>query len=565
MSQETNIQDLKDAVEELQQVVVKQQGKLIQLSATPIVLAPVVSCNHQIIPSRFTPGDDVLVIDKRHECFERIGKIVSEEVDLEKGTIVAEFPGFLNLKNRKHTLKIGLNGHKSQVKLLLKNDGTNVRVALDKITEVWNSERFDPKPGDTAKINSETQQVVEIIPNDGIGELCAVKAKIDENVIEVESGQHGSKYVLCYQTVEVGDKVVVDKTGTIVLRHISEQKNQRFRVKEELKVSWEDVGGVLDAKQQLIEAIELPILRPEVFAFYNQKPPSGILLYGPPGCGKTLLGKAAATAIARLHGKESVVSGFNYVKGPEMLSPWVGESEAEVRGLFQRGRRHYEQYGYPCVTFVDEADAILQARGGDNGGRRTERWHDSMVAMWLAEMDGLESAHQIVILATNRPKSLDGAIVREGRIDKHIKVTRPTKETAPAIFKIHLDNTPLHQVSRDEVAALATEELLKERPLYILSHQGNGGTQKEVFGLADCVSGSLIAGIVREAKSQAMRRDLTSGKKPIGVTVEDVHQAIGLAYARHADISHDFDLLDFYDAKGFDPNKVRLEKVREVV
>lgn len=565
--QEAQIAAMNEAIEKLSAVVTEQQDQINQLCAVPLELCTVFSVDHKVIPERFELNDRVALIDEEHEAYQLVGGVAPQgsvvaPFNPETGTIEVEFPGFMQLANRRFDLKIGVGEDKSQVRLLIKNDGSNVVITKGDGTrmECWNPEKFNPKPGDTAKVNLKTMQIMEISPAIGLGSLMKVASKVVEGNCEVENcnGQ-GTSLVRCNLElpdngkIEIGDRLVV--VGGVAVKHVSDKENQRFKIKEELQVNWEDVGGVDAAKAQLQEAIELPAMHPEIFEFYKQKPPAGILLYGPPGCGKTLLGKAAATCLAKVHNKESFTTGFNYVKGPEMLDKWVGNSERAVRELFARGRRHYEEFGYPCLTFIDEADSILQERTSDS-----QQWQNSMVAAWLAEMDGLESSHQIVILATNRPKALDGAVVREGRIDRHVKVSRPDKNNAGTIFKIHLRNVPLHQITLDEIAQVAVDDMWEnDRPLYTVEHDG----QKQVFSLANCLSGAMIAGIINEAKSVALLRDLRNGKKaaPIGVTVEDIKNSIENAYVRHRDLNHHFDLLDFYDTNGYDEKKVKATKI----
>jgi proteasome ATPase len=558
---------MNEAIEKLSAVVTEQQDQINQLCAVPLEHCTVFSIDHKVIPERFELNDRVALIDAEHEAYQAVGGVSPQGsvvglFNAEDGTIEVEFPGFMQLVNRRFNLKIGVGEDKSQIRLLIKNDGSNVVVTKGDGTrmEVWNPEGFNPKPGDTAKVNMKTNQIMEIAPAVGLGALMKVASKVVDGNCQVDNcnGQ-GTTLVRCNlelpegESVEIGDSLVI--SGGVAVKHISDKENQRFKIKEELKIDWADVGGVETAKAQLQEAIELPAMHPEIFEFYKQRPPAGILLYGPPGCGKTLLGKAAATSLAKVHNKESFTTGFNYVKGPEMLDKWVGNSEKAVRELFARGRRHYEEYGYPCLTFVDEADSILQERTAES-----QKWENSMVAAWLAEMDGLESSHQIVILATNRPKALDGAVVREGRIDRHVKVPRPDKNNAGTIFKIHLKNVPLHAITLDDVAQLAVDDLWEnDRPLYTIEHDG----QKQVFSLNNCLSGAMIAGIINEAKSVALLRDLKAGKvaAPVGVTAEDIKTSIENAYVRHRDLNHHFDLLDFYDTNGYDEKKVKATKI----
>ncbi len=190
--------------------------------------------------------------------------------------------------------------------------------------------------------------------------------------------------------------------------------------------TWDDVGGLEEAKQQLREIIEWPFKYPELYAHLNSNPPNGILLLGPPGTGKTLLAKALA--------HESEIN-FISVKGPEFLSKWVGESEKAVRETFRKARA-----ASPCIIFFDEIDAIAGVRGRFSGSQATEQ----VVSQLLTEMDGLERLKDVILLAaTNRPDMLDPALLRSGRFGRHVEITIPDKKTRVEIFKIHLKNKPI--------------------------------------------------------------------------------------------------------------------------
>jgi transitional endoplasmic reticulum ATPase len=191
-------------------------------------------------------------------------------------------------------------------------------------------------------------------------------------------------------------------------------------------VGWDDIGGLDDAKQQLIEVVEWPLRYPDLYDHMNAKPPKGILLYGPPGTGKTLLAKAVA--------KEAEAN-FISIKGPEFLSKWVGESERAVRETFRKARQ-----AAPCIIFFDELDSIAPHRGTGSDAKVTER----VISQILTEMDGLEELHNVtVIAATNRPELIDPALLRPGRFSRHILVPHPDEEARRAIFEIHLQGKPL--------------------------------------------------------------------------------------------------------------------------
>ncbi len=202
-------------------------------------------------------------------------------------------------------------------------------------------------------------------------------------------------------------------------------------------VGWDDIGGLQDAKQQLIEVVEWPLKYPDLYKHMDADPPTGILLYGPPGTGKTLLAKAVA--------KESEAN-FISVKGPEFLSKWVGESERAVREVFRKARQ-----AAPCIIFFDELDSIAPARGTGSDAKVTER----VISQILTELDGLEELHNVtVIAATNRPELIDAALLRPGRFSRHIMVGQPDLDARRAIFEIHLRDKPL--ASNVDIDSLAT-------------------------------------------------------------------------------------------------------------
>ena len=297
------------------------------------------------------------------------------------------------------------------------------------------------------------------------------------------------------------------------------------------------------------EAIEYPSQYAGHYEFYGKKPLKGILLYGPPGCGKTMLGKAAATATAKLHGKQGVTTGFVYVKGPELLSQYVGLAEAAIRGLFVRTREHYRKHKYPAVMFIDEADALLAARGSGISSD-VER---TTVPQFLSEMDGFEDNGCLVILATNRANTLDPAVVRDGRIDRKVKVTRPSVVECEKIFYLYLQRVPLSngQVV-DQVCEQVTYELFHEKnTIYQIHLKANGHAgAKHNFTLGHLASGAMVNGIVDQASSIAMHREINNKSKPQGICADDLKVAVNRVYRQNLDLRHHDDLNEFVNRFG---------------
>jgi proteasome-associated ATPase len=563
-------QQLTESLEEARGVILEQEATLAHLFAQPLVYATVLSSNHHVRADAFEHGDKVLVIDEDLGNYVgRIGTIISDGVDPKSGTVRVEFFG---IKTKPH-FAVGLDNvidpetkkpKKKQVQLLVKNDGSNIEISMENsIQQVWNSYRFNPSPGDIAKCNLKTNQVEDIEPAKGQGALCTVteaEKQVGEGRLEVDAAGTRKIVFNYFKDVEVGDKVVLDASQVITVRHVSNANTKRFKLQSEASVTWDDIGALGQVRQEIDEAIVFPFTYKEIYEFHAMEDPAGFLLYGPPGCGKTLVGKAAAHSLAASHGKEAVQSVFNLVKGPEILSKWVGESEAETRAIFARMRKHYEDFGYPCVTFIDEADAIFSERGSQHA----QKWHDTLVAMWLAEMDGFDRRGGMLILASNRPKSIDGAVIRPGRIDKHIKVPRPNVNNAHEIIDIHLRLSKVQLDGIDPqgvVQHLVGEIMNNPRPISTLIERNGGPTpRKETFMFSDSISGSMIATIVQTAKQLAVRRSIQA-EKPLGVNKDDLTQALNQCYQAKKAVSLKYDLIDFCENHGMDFEKVQEEPI----
>lgn len=412
--------------------------------------------------------------------------------------------------------------------------------------------------GDTVKLSMQSLQIVDVVSTLLAGEVVGVQKVLDEASSEVDF-QGGTRAVYNGRfsgQLKDGDRVVLDPSGLVIIRNLGQEdkKDTLFAFTEKTGVTWDMIGGLDEAKRQMVEAIELPYRYGAYYTFYGKKPLKGLLLYGPPGCGKTMRGKAAATALAALHEGKGADTCFMYVKAPEILNKFVGASEATIRRMFAAARAHRDAHGYPAVIFLDEADAILGKRGSGISSD-IER---TIVPMFLAEMDGFEDTGAVVILATNRADTLDPAVVRDGRIDRKILVARPTPEAATAIFGLHLGKVPLKNgyTHRDLAARAAAELFSPAHALYEVRLK-DGGTKCFTFG--HLASGALIAGIVDQATSVALARDITDGK-PQGLTAADIDDAVVRAFAQTRDLNHDDDLRAF--AEGFTRDVTHIDRTR---
>jgi proteasome-associated ATPase len=332
------------------------------------------------------------------------------------------------------------------------------------------------------------------------------------------------------------------------------------------------VGGQEEALSAIKDAIELPLLHADLFSKFQHQTPKGFLLYGPPGCGKTLLGKATAYNLTKqLKEKtgEDMQQFFMHIKGPEILNMWVGESERQVREIFNTAREKRKE-GFMPFIFIDEAESIL-------GTRRAGRYSSilsTLVPMFCTEMDGIESLNEVVIiLASNRADLIDPAILRPGRIDRKIKVSRPDRASAYDIYKIYLtedlpyDPELVEQKGEIEVvvdylvtkvvdAQFARKE--ENRFLEITLRSG----KRETLYRGDLVSGAIIASVVERAKELAIKRAINTMQEE-GISESDLLLSLNTEYAENdifppTDIVEDWLKLIDYDSE----NVVKVVPVR---
>ena len=350
-----------------------------------------------------------------------------------------------------------------------------------------------------------------------------------------------------------GDEIRIDPTHRIAIEKCEDRKMRTHLLDEVPAVTWEQIGGQKAAIDAIRKAIEYPLLHGDTFKRYQFTQPKGFLLYGPPGCGKTLIGQAAAASLSKLIGQQEAEGGhgtgdavgrrpistgvFLHVKGPEILNMWLGESERIVRDLFAQARARREEGALPFI-FIDEAESIL----GTRRSMRSFNINNTLVPMFCAEMDGVESLRDVVIiLASNRPDLIDPAVLRPGRIDRKIKVARPDRDGAADILKVYLTYDLPYDPSlrmgsggdleavRNELVEQVTGRLFSrsEANRLLAVRLRNGHTK--VLYRGDMVSGAILAAIVRRAKEKAIERTFHDPSDP-GIKADDLFEAINDEY-----------------------------------
>jgi proteasome-associated ATPase len=368
-------------------------------------------------------------------------------------------------------------------------------------------------------IHSGTNAIIGAVP---VGELppIGLVSTIERSgaawTVRLESGERTDIVPdALAPTLVHGDRVVVDAASCLVLANLGKAES-RHKV-DHAPLHWDEIGGCTEAKEAIRQAIEYPVTHAALYAAYGKKPSRGVLLHGSPGNGKTLLGRAAATAVSGGHGPDP----FIYVKGPEVRSKWQGETEANIRRLFDRARAHKQATGRAAVIFIDEADALLAAR--DTGGLASSSNVD-VVAQFLAEMDGLQDSSAFILLSTNLPTGLDPAVVRDERIDRKVHVPRPDRAAATAIFQLKLRG----QLGDTVALAAGVLELIYSDDVVVHTAQSLAGPL--TLHLKDVLSGAVIAGIVNRALENALERDRLSNITRIsGLNSADLRHGVFLA------------------------------------
>ncbi|MFQ5457551.1 MAG: proteasome ATPase [Myxococcota bacterium] len=397
---------------------------------------------------------------------------------------------------------------------------------------------------------NEAFNVVEACDYETRGEVVQIKEDLGDGRAVV-LGRADEERVISYAgplkraKLEVGDPLLMNPRSGIATEKLPKSAVEEVVLEEIPEIGYSDIGGLSSQIEALRDAIELPYLYANEFKEHRLAPPKGILLYGPPGCGKTLIAKAVAHSLAKRieerSGKETR-SYFLNVKGPELLNKYVGETEHKIREVFQKAREKAAK-DMPVVLFFDEMDSLFRLRGSGI----SSDMEATVVAQFLSEIDGVESLRNVIVIgASNRQDLIDPAVLRPGRLDLKIKVARPNEQGAREIFSKYLTpDLPFHE---EELSAYANDarKLVDERigqlvtTMYATSEENKflevtyAKGDRETFYFKDFASGAMIENIVARAKKTAVKRYITQGER--GIKYADLEQAVADEYKENEDL-----------------------------
>jgi len=381
---------------------------------------------------------------------------------------------------------------------------------------------------------NESMNIVSAREFDSVGDIVVLKERLAQDRALVVSHSDEERVIrigspLFDEKLRAGDTLLCDSRNGVAIEKVARAEVEELVLEEVPDIHYEDIGGLGDQIEAIRDAVELPYLHAELFAEYELRPPKGILLYGPPGCGKTLIAKAVANSLAQKvaerTGVEEGRSFFLNIKGPELLNKYVGETERHIRLVFQRAREKASE-GMPVIVFFDEMDSLFRTRGTGV----SSDVENTIVPQLLSEIDGVEGLENVIVIgASNREDMIDPAILRPGRLDVKIKIERPDAESARSIFTKYLTpSLPLNLedlAENDGDADIACKNMIQaavER-MYAESDENRflevtyANGDKEVLFFKDFNSGAMIENVVARAKKSAIKEFLATGVKGIRV------------------------------------------------
>ena len=385
------------------------------------------------------------------------------------------------------------------------------------------------------------------------GDVVKIKERIEDELAIVSLRTDEERVVriaesLKEETLKTGDNVLLNHTTSMLMEKLPKREVEDLLLEEVPDIGYTDIGGLDTQIEAIRDAIELPYLYPKEYEEFNLSPPKGVLLYGPPGCGKTLIARAVASSIAERVRKESgndeVRGYFINIKGPELLNKYVGETERKIREVFQKARDKSRE-GFPVIIFFDEMDSLFRSRGMGI----SSDMESTLVPQFLSEIDGVENLRDVIVIgASNRQDLLDPAVLRPGRLDIKIKIDRPNQKGAKDIFAIYLTpELPFAEKTRQQFKGdtqAAADHFIDEavREMYATTDENRfievtyARGERETLFFKDFVSGAMIENIVSRAKKSAIKRFISSDGTDKGMCLEDLKAAIREEYHENEDL-----------------------------
>jgi proteasome-associated ATPase len=444
----------------------------------------------------------------------------------------ASYGVFLEYFEDENTADVFTNGRKLRVNIGPELDPKEFErgkeVMLNEALNIIKVGRFDQQ-GEVVTL----KEVME-----GGGRALVIARTDEERVIELAESLRGER-------LRAGDSLLLDPKSGHALEKLPKPEVEELILEEVPDISYEDIGGLDYQIEEIRDAVELPYLHGELFREHQLDPPKGILLYGPPGCGKTLVAKAVANSLAKKVaaklGRDDRRSYFLNIKGPELLNKYVGETERQIRLIFQRAKEKSEE-GVPVIVFFDEMDSLFRTRGSGI----SSDIESTIVPQLLAEIDGVESLKNVIVVgASNREDLIDPAILRPGRLDVKIKIERPDEDSARDIFSKYLTrDLPIaeSEIKKHDSAEAAVSDMIRSTVEHMYSEEpqnrflevtyANG--EKEELYFRDFASGAMIENIVRRAKKTAIKRTIAG--EPKGIKHDDLITAILQEYRENEDL-----------------------------